>query len=297
MPLTIRDLENTPRNCFANIAMLNQQHDRGEALGHWFFLCVTGDAATDIPPMDIDEVMQLIMEALPNLGGNPDYPNLMAVTLDIAEQAYGTCSDEFLTVLRAWEQICVPTGHRMANPNEQCIFLVSSTVNPCEESNALIPFNVCVSSGSGLNFSQGRWTITGRRSVDFESLAGMQGNSQPGGACLQVTHIPDMPFYPQAMTVHYWHSAVGQTVSQRINILDCDGHDPTCEEYYGLAGLRQGSGVQESSTAQRTSRMPEAATSWKTIGKSSFTIWWAGNWTSTASNCTATKAALQESSY
>jgi hypothetical protein len=135
--------------------------------------------------MDIDEVMQLVLEALPNLGGNPDYPDLMAVTLDIAEQAYGTCSDEFLTVLRAWEQICVPTGHRMANPNEPCVFLVSSTLNPCRESDA---FSVCVSSSSGLDFSQGRWTITGRRAVNFESSVGMQGNSQQGGAaCKSLT--------------------------------------------------------------------------------------------------------------
>lgn len=254
MPLTIRDLENTPRNCFANIAGLNQQHARGEALGHWFFLCVTGDATTGIPPMDIDEVMQLIMEALPNLGGNPDYPDLMAVTLDIAEQAYGTCSDEFLTVLRAWEQICVPTGHRMANPNEPCVFLVFNTVNVCEESNT---FSICLSPNSGLS---GRWTISGRNSVGFASLVGMQGNMQQGGDCLSITHIPDMPFYPQAMTVDYWSSALGQTLSQRINILDCDGDDPTCEEYYGLAGLRQGSEAQEVSAAQRIPEMPEAAT-------------------------------------
>jgi hypothetical protein len=66
----------------------------------------------------------------------------------------------------------------------------------------------------------------------------MQGNSQQGGSCLHVTSIPDMPFYPQAMTIHYWHSDLGQTLAQRITIVDCDGDDPTCREYHDTS-LRQ----------------------------------------------------------
>jgi hypothetical protein len=238
-PLLIRDLENTANNCFANIAGfgINQRHARGEALGHWFFLCVTGDPATGIPPMDIDEAMQVILEALPNLGSNPDYPDLMAATMDIAEHAFGTCSDQFLTILRAWEQICVPTGHRLANPGEPCVFLISSTDMPCEESNV---FSVCLSPLAGYDLADGRWTITGRNSVYFQSVAGMQGNSQQGGSCLHVTSIPDMPFYPQAMTIHYWHSGLGQALAQRITIADCDGDDPTCREYYATSLRQQG---------------------------------------------------------
>jgi hypothetical protein len=256
MPLVIRDLENTARKCFTDIMHLESSHERGEALGHWFFLCVTGDAATGIPPMDIDEVMQIIMEALPNLGGNPDYPDLMAATIDIAEHAFGTCSDQFLTILRAWEQICVPTGHRLANPDEPCVFLISSTNMPCEESGV---FSVCLSSNSGLDVASGRWTITGRKSAHFDSLLGMQGNSQQGGSCLHITSIPDMPFYPQAMTIYYWNSAVGNVVSQRISIVDCDGDDPTCEEHYSNAIFRQGIKTQEANIAHWSSEINKEA--------------------------------------
>jgi Zn-dependent metalloprotease len=242
VPTIIRDLENTTNNCYNDIAGLgiNYVHTRGEALGHWFYLCVTGDAATGILPMDIHKVVQLILEALPNLGDNPDYPDLMAVTIDIAEQVFGTCSDEFLTILRAWEQICVPTGHRMADPNEPCVYLVFNGDLVCEESNT---FLVSLSSYSGLN--NGRWTIVGRNSTYFQSAWGMQGNQQHGGTGLHIISIPNMPYYPQEMSVYFWHSDIGYTLSQRITILDCLGDDLTCEEYYGISVLSANGATNE----------------------------------------------------
>lgn len=50
---------------------------------------------------------------------------------------------------------------------------------------------------------------------------------------------------PQEMMIHYWHSEIGQTLTKRITILDCDGDDPTCEEYYGLQGMQQASSAKE----------------------------------------------------
>ncbi len=232
MPLVIRDLENTSLNCFTNISGLTSVHSRGEALGHWFFLCVNGDANTNIPPMDIDEVMALVVEALPNLGNNPDYPDLMEVIMDLAESLYGTCSGQFVTILRAWEQICVPTNHRMADPNEPCIVLTGS-YSVCEEYNYL---NVCISSNFGISTAAGRWTIIGKNSVYFKSVHGMQGNSQQGGSCIQIYEIPDMPYYPQTITIQYYNSDIGETITRRVIIMDCDGDDPTCEEYYGIQG-------------------------------------------------------------
>ena len=60
IPFIVRDLQNTTRNCFTNVQNLTQEHARSEALGHWFFLCVNGDAANNIPPMNIDEVISLV---------------------------------------------------------------------------------------------------------------------------------------------------------------------------------------------------------------------------------------------
>lgn len=232
MPLAIRDLENTTRNCFTNIQNEQSRHLRGEALGHWFFLCVNGSAANNIPPMNIAEVMNLVVDALPNLGNNADYPDLMRATISLAAFRFGTCSDQFRTILRAWEQICVPTGHRMVNPNVPCADLTGVT-SVCEENNII---NICVSQNAVANFNFGRWTIIGRNSTDFKSVGGMQGNSQHGGNCINIFKIADMPFYPQTITIQYWHPQIGQTLTRRVVIRDCDGDDPTCHEYYNGVG-------------------------------------------------------------
>lgn len=239
MPLAIRDLQNTTRNCFTDIQNLTSNHDRSEALGHWFFLCVNGSAANNIPPMNIEEVMNLIVDALPNLGSNADYPDLMRATMAIAAMRFGTCSNQFRTILRAWEQICVPTGHRMANTNISCVDLQGNT-SVCEENNYI---SICLSPNAVANTNFGRWTIIGRNSTSFQSIRGMQGNSQEGGNCIEIYQIPDMPFYPQTITIQYWHPQIGQTITRRVVIRDCDRDDPTCSEYYNTS-LRSGQDEQ-----------------------------------------------------
>lgn len=235
IPEVLRDLENTPRNCFTSIQNLDEQHDRGEALGHWFFLTIMGDVDNNIPPMDIDEVIELIMEGLIPLKGNPDYPDLMKTTLFLAEKVYGSCSNQFLTILRAWEQICVNTGHRMADPTASCNGIVNGGLTTiCEDSNQ---FKMCL-LGSIPNIQAGRWTIIGRNSTSFSSILGMQGNTQVGGNCLDVTQIPSMPFYPQEITISYWHPTLGGEVFlKKILINDCNGNKPTCDEFHEPQGM------------------------------------------------------------
>jgi len=233
MPLAIRDLQNTTRNCFTDIQNLTSNHNRSEALGHWFFLCVNGSAANNIPPMNIEEVMNLIVDALPNLGNNADYPDLMRVIINLAIARHGPCSDQVRTLVRAWERICVPTGHEFANPTVPCAELNNGQTSVCEENNII---NICLSSIAGINHNFGRWTIIGRNSTDFKSTRGMQGNSQYGGNCINIFKIPEMPFYPQTITIQYWHPQIGQTLTRRVVIRDCDGDDPTCHEYYNGVG-------------------------------------------------------------
>jgi len=68
----------------------------------------------------------------------------------------------------------------------------------------------------------------------FKSVKGMSGNTQNGGACIDIYEIPEMPYYPQTITITYTNNEVGTTLSQRIIIMDCNGDDPTCEEYYNI---------------------------------------------------------------
>ena len=229
IPFTVRDLQNTTRNCFNNA--LTIPHDRGEALGHWFFLLCNGDPANGIDPINMKDVLDMVYETLPNLGDNPDYEDLMQAIRGVARNKYGTCSDEYESIMRAWDQICIPTGTNYSAP---CTDLWTSSTLVCEENNRI---TVCVSSGSGLNFNGGRWNILGRNSTSFKSVRGMSGNGQNGGQCLDIYEIPDMPYYPQKITIKYWHPVLGVTLSKTITIRDCDGDDPTCEEYYGLDGI------------------------------------------------------------
>jgi hypothetical protein len=226
-----RDLENTTRNCFTDIRRLINPHDRSEALGHWFFLCVTGDVTNNIPPMDIEEVMALILESLPNLGNNPDYPDLMKVIVNLAIAVHGPCSDQVRTIVRAWEQICVTTNHKFANPNLPCVHLTGIDI-VCEENNVIY---LCINGAAGINPALGSWTIQGRNSTSFKSAHGMSGNTQYGGTCLSIYEIPNMPFYPQTITIRYWNPQIGEPIFRKVMIRDCDGDDPTCGEYYSTS--------------------------------------------------------------
>lgn len=62
----------------------------------------------------------------------------------------------------------------------------------------------------------------------------MTGNTQYGGSCLNITDIPKFPFYPQTVTVQYYNSQVGKTISKTIRLIDCNHDDPSCEDYYEL---------------------------------------------------------------
>lgn len=228
----LRDLANPVSDCFTDIEMeTDDPYLRSEPLMHWFYLCIVGDAVEDIPAMDIDELMSIIVESLPNMGVNPDYVQLMEATSSLAEMVYGSCSDQLRTIIRAWEKICVPTGHAIANGTCTSIGGISSV---CEENNY---FDMCLTATSQLNLEYGRWAISGRNSTLFESYLGMQGNVQFGGDCLQITSIPTMPYYPQVVTIRYSHPAMERSIIKRVKLVDCDGDDPTCEDYYGLQPL------------------------------------------------------------
>lgn len=179
--------------------------------------------------MGMEEVISIVLDALPNTGGNPDYPELMRLTLTFAARKFGTCSSQFRTILRAWEQICVNTKHPMRNPDMPCLQLVGST-QVCEENE-----NIYISlstSFPGFNLDHGRWRLLGRRSSDFQTFIGMQGNTQYGGYTFVSTHTPKMPYYPQTMTLSYWHPLRPDVPEIKIQLIDCLGDDPDCHQYY-----------------------------------------------------------------
>ncbi len=248
--------------CFTNGAVINatDEHVRGRTIGHWFYLCVNGDVPNDITPMDITEVMSLVYEALPNMAESPDFPDLMEATVDLAKIKYGRCSEQFATIVRAWDKICIPTGEVEVDPEADCVdLIVESPQYPsnhvCEENyDGGLFFSVRLTGQSGLNFDAGTWYIEGRNSSLFESVRGMTGNRQDGGNDLRINYLPDMNYYPQNLRISYRHPQLPRRISTIIKILDCDGDDPTCEEFYDPSA---GKNDDESENLGNTDELPE----------------------------------------
>lgn len=224
VPFVVRDLENPEFDCFDDVEgfAFGNRHRRSTPLGHWFFT-----ASTDgTPNIGVLNTLNIVLEALNLIGEDSDYEDLMEATLTVVEENFGRCSSEFAAINNAWENICVETGYGILNTNP-CDFNISGPSWVCEESNYA---NFCIDGGIPNNFW--KWTIIGKKSTDFTSTRGMQGNGQNGGQCLTLIDFPDYPYYPQYITISVWSSTNQKEVRKRVKIVDCDGDDPTCEEYY-----------------------------------------------------------------
>jgi Zn-dependent metalloprotease len=231
----VRNLISPEFSCFDDVQDSESRHDRGEPLGHWFYLITEGNPSLGIPSLGINTSIQLVIDALSLIGTTSDYPQLRDATLTTIENEFGLCSDEYLAVHRAWAEICL-------EPNtSNCSFSVNGPYQVCEEDNYAV---FCVEGG--LPNTHYMWRILGPMSTGYESLCGMTGNTQNGCNCLTLTDFPDYPFYPQNVTIEIYSPSVGSnyTVRKYLRLIDCNGDDPTCEEYYSLDGLIQGNETQ-----------------------------------------------------
>ena len=142
----------------------------------------------------------------------------------MARAQFGMCSNEYLSILRAWNAI-------WCESLSTCQYNLFGPHSVCEEDDN---FEICISGG--LPNAHYNWTIIGPGSTEFKSRRGLVGNSQNGGDCLEIIDIPKYPYYPQYITIQVYSPTVGSRYIQkkRVIIKDCNGDDPTCEEYYGL---------------------------------------------------------------
>ena len=223
---TGRDLSNPKFNCFTDVeAMWDESHKRGQPLGHWFYLvCEEGTGS-----IAMEEVMHLLTNALSMVPSTADYEELMAATLDIALMQYGVCSPEFRTISNAWNQICVPTGYPTTTDESLCNFSITGPDLFCEE-HPMQSFHVT----NGVPGAIYRFYIVGQESTGYSSSCGMQGNSQEGCTTLALTGIPTFNYYPQKVKIVVYNLTYGPAYQEEkiVTIYDCDGDDPTCEEYY-----------------------------------------------------------------
>jgi Zn-dependent metalloprotease len=229
-----RDLENPRFDCVTTPG-LNEQHERGMPIGHWYFLISQGQTTTGIPALGMEKALNILLESLNLVGRTAGYQELMQATLTTVQEEFGRCSNEFLAVARAWELICVPTGFTNSlGVVPPCSVSICGDNQVCEEGDHL-KLCVCGVYPAGTHF---RWTIIGKKSTEFKSEYGMQGNSQEGGDCLSLIDFPKYPYYPQYITIEIYSPSLGVQYihKKRIKLVDCNGDDPTCEEYYEFRG-------------------------------------------------------------
>lgn len=224
-----RNLQTTSNNCFQTTQSNSDWYVRGEPLGHWYFLVSQGDATRGISALGTLPTLNILIESLNLIDDNSDIPDLMKAMMTLVEEEFGRCSNEFFSIARAWEAICVPTGFAV-NGIVSCNFTISGPNQVCEESNNA---QFCAQGAPGLDY---RWRIIGMKSTEYTSQCGMQGNTQYGCTCLTLIDFPKYPYYPQYITIELYSPIVGPQFTQRkrVKLVDCNGDDPTCAEYNEL---------------------------------------------------------------
>ena len=161
-----------------------------------------------------------------------DYEPFMNKTLEAVDHLFGICSEKSIAVRRAWEEICLEVDiENFDGCDIQLSGLTSGTQAICEEDNA---FQICA-VGNDVNlipYESFHWGIIGRNAINYTASSGSQvGTAIDGGSCLTINNIPEFPYYPQTVTIRLNIDGY-PSMTRRFIINDCDGDDPTCEEYH-----------------------------------------------------------------
>lgn len=218
-----RDLANRQEECFTDVAGLTLQNDglggmytRAGPLTHWFYSLVTGGDPIDniLNPIDINTLMPVILDAIALLDLDSDYEEFRDAMFVAADLTFGACSDEYVSIIRAFQSICVET-------EEPCYFIRGQRL-VCDDASTII---FCADEGFDDTFY--RWTFP----INW-TVVGSQGNSY-NGRCLTVTDIPQYSAYPVTFTVELYSPQFGSSFKQkaRITIMDCNDDNPRgCEK-------------------------------------------------------------------
>jgi thermolysin metallopeptidase-like protein len=226
-----RDLENPNFDCWnSTTSDLDNYYARGGPLRRWFFLITEGDATIGIDGFGLDKAMSIVLESVNFLNYTSDVDEFVDATIGAVYSYYGPCSAEANVLRAAWSEVCVDIPI-------DCNFSIIGPASLCEEDDQLTMF---ISGGPGSSgnyvwYFPYEWTVPGS-----------QGNSYYGSV-LYVTDFPKYNWYPRYFTITVKLLGSGGGPDKKINVklVDCNGDDPTCEEYYGL----QGGGTNGRSTA------------------------------------------------
>ncbi|WP_425420646.1 M4 family metallopeptidase [Phaeodactylibacter xiamenensis] len=246
-----RDLANPEFNCFSDVENLLQQHTRSTPLSHWFFLVSTGDPALGINSLGMETVLGYIMDALAANSSLSDYSDLKDAVLGVVELQHSVCSEEYTSIARAWNEICVGN-------TPICPYTITGNTIVYEENNVL---SLCINGG--IPNATYRWYVPGDANW---TANGQSGTNLFEGTCLYVTQFDNYPYYPQFFKIDVYSPTVGPAYNQSITVtlIDRDGDDPTCWEYYDSLQplMHNNEGQHESAAEQRLDK------AWLTIDQS-----------------------------
>lgn len=254
-----RNLQNPGNNgCLDNVAT-SEQHDRGQPLGHWFYL-IAQDGGI-FGPLGLEKSMEIIVESLNSMGVNDDYEEMRDAVLNYVDAKYGPCSHESNTIRWAWNEICVGPD----DPTD--CFEIHGPNWVCEENNYLSLWVVNPTPGATYN-----WTFPFGWTVQSSGPGNPSGNSYQG-INLVVTNFPQYNYYPQYFTIYVSSPSSGAPVytqSKTVTLKDCDHDDPDCASYYGLNGggaVGDRTDLDSSHKVTKDERMIESVKVFDTMGR------------------------------
>ena len=225
-----RDLQNPGNNfdCFTDVSALGSadRHARSKPLGHWFYIISQGKG--NIIGLGANKSINIVLESLNLMGVDDDYGNMRAATLAFVDDEFGPCSLEGITVRQAWREICVgPADY------SDC-FSIAGNPWVCEEDDHLHLWIDGVTSGAIY-----RWTFP----IEWTVQGNTSGNSYEGTHFV-VTDFPKYDWYPRYFNIKVYSPTLGSDYNRFriVKLIDCNGDDPTCEEFYGF---QQGGGNTE----------------------------------------------------
>lgn len=238
-------------------------HGWGQVLGHLLYLLTEGYSDPifgTIEPLGLDETMALMLDAVLQLGSEATIVELLQKTIELADQEYALCPGG-VSVRKAWDKIVA--GHNISDPtsrfailsdaaniyaNYNCFEGIVGATTICESDEEIY---LCVDGGIPSDIFE--WTILHPTGPSFSAHdPSTQTGSMFTGDCIYITGFPTFNYYPQLLTIRLRSSQTNIDEKVRIKIIDCEGDDPTCEEYYAGLGTRS-----TSETMGTTARIAE----------------------------------------
>lgn len=204
---------------------LDEYHNRGQVIGHWFFLLSEGDPSLGINGMGMENAMEFALEVLEAIPvGDVSLKSFGETVLAVAQGNFDLCSDEGFAIHKALEVVC------LIDDFPGCNFSIDGQKVVCEEGNKLE-----LSIGNGVSFANYSWTFPIGWSVEGNVL----GN-QLTGTALNVTQFPTYPYYPQTFNICVYSPNMGPDYKKctTVKLRDCDRDDPTCWDYYSWGRKR-----------------------------------------------------------